>query len=282
MERMHGLPISQVDALRQAGVDIPKLARDGVTIFFTQVFRDGFFHADMHPGNIQVSVAPATFGQYVSLDFGIVGTLTEFDKEYLAQNFTAFFRRDYKRVAELHIESGWVPAHTRVDELESAIRSVCEPYFDRPLKEISLGLVLMRLFQTSRRFQVEIQPQLVLLQKTLLNIEGLGRQLDPDLDLWSTAKPFLERWMLEQVGPQRLWQQLKTEAPHFAKMLPQLPRMVYAFLQRDPESERKELLALLQAQRKTNQTLQTILLLALGFFAGIIITAVLGVISISH
>ena len=282
MERMHGLPISQVDALRQAGVDIPKLARDGVTIFFTQVFRDGFFHADMHPGNIQVSVAPATFGQYVSLDFGIVGTLTEFDKEYLAQNFTAFFRRDYKRVAELHIESGWVPAHTRVDELESAIRSVCEPYFDRPLKEISLGLVLMRLFQTSRRFQVEIQPQLVLLQKTLLNIEGLGRQLDPDLDLWSTAKPFLERWMLEQVGPQRLWQQLKTEAPHLAKMLPQLPRMVYAFLQRDPESERKELLALLQAQRKTNQTLQTILLLALGFFAGIIITAVLGVISISH
>jgi ubiquinone biosynthesis protein len=282
MERMHGLPISQVDGLRKAGVDIPKLARDGVTIFFTQVFRDGFFHADMHPGNIQVSVAPATFGQYVSLDFGIVGTLTEFDKEYLAQNFTAFFRRDYKRVAELHIESGWVPAHTRVDELESAIRSVCEPYFDRPLKEISLGMVLMRLFQTSRRFQVEIQPQLVLLQKTLLNIEGLGRQLDPELDLWSTAKPFLERWMLEQVGPQRLWQQLKTEAPRFAKMLPQLPRLVYAYLQRDPESDRKELLALLQAQRKTNQTLQTILLLALGFFAGIIITAVLGVITISH
>ena len=282
MERMKGVPISQVEALRAAGVDIPQLAKDGVTLFFTQVFRDGFFHADMHPGNIQVSVAPATFGQYVSLDFGIVGTLTEFDKEYLAQNFTAFFRRDYKRVAELHIESGWVPAHTRVDELESAIRSVCEPYFDRPLKEISLGLVLMRLFQTSRRFQVEIQPQLVLLQKTLLNIEGLGRQLDPDLDLWSTAKPFLERWMLEQVGPQRLWQQLKTEAPHLAKMLPQLPRMVYAFLQRDPEGERKELLALLQAQRQTNQTLQTILLLALGFFAGIIITAVLGVISISH
>jgi len=282
MERMHGLPISQIDGLRQAGVDIPKLARDGVTIFFTQVFRDGFFHADMHPGNIQVSVAPATFGQYVSLDFGIVGTLTEFDKEYLAQNFNAFFSRNYKRVAELHIESGWVPAHTRVDELESAIRSVCEPYFDRPLKEISLGMVLMRLFQTSRRFQVEIQPQLVLLQKTLLNIEGLGRQLDPDLDLWSTAKPFLERWMLEQVGPQRLWHQLKTEAPLFAKMLPQLPRLVYAYLQRDPESDRKELLTLLQAQRQTNQTLQTILLLALGFVAGIIITAVLGVITISH
>jgi ubiquinone biosynthesis protein len=201
MERMHGVPISHVDRLREAGVDIPKLARDGVTLFFTQVFRDGFFHADMHPGNIQVSLAPETFGRYISLDFGIVGTLTEYDKEYLAQNFTAFFRRDYKRVAELHIESGWVPADTRVDELEAAIRAVCEPYFDRPLKEISLGMVLMRLFQTSRRFHVEIQPQLVLLQKTLLNIEGLGRQLDPELDLWSTAKPFLEQWMLDQIGP---------------------------------------------------------------------------------
>jgi len=277
MERMYGLPISHVDALRQAGVDISKLARDGVTIFFTQVFRDGFFHADMHPGNIQVSVAAATFGQYVSLDFGIVGTLTEFDKEYLAQNFTAFFRRDYKRVAELHIESGWVPAHTRVDELESAIRSVCEPYFDRPLKEISLGMVLMRLFQTSRRFQVEIQPQLVLLQKTLLNIEGLGRQLDPELDLWSTAKPFLEKWMLEQIGPQRLWKQLKDEAPRLAKMLPEIPRLVHAFLQRDHEEERRQLMDLIRMQQRTNRTLQAILLLALGFFAGMVLTALLGV-----
>ena len=209
MERMSGIPISQTQRLREAGVDIHQLARDGVTIFFTQVFRDGFFHADMHPGNIMVSVAPGTFGRYISLDFGIVGTLTEYDKEYLAQNFTAFFRRDYKRVAELHVESGWVPADTRIDELEAAIRSVCEPYFDRPLKEISLGMVLMRLFQTSRRFNVVIQPQLVLLQKTLLNIEGLGRQLDPDLDLWSTAKPFLERWMNEQIGPRRLLRELK-------------------------------------------------------------------------
>jgi len=281
MERMYGVPISHVDALRQAGVDIPKLARDGVTIFFTQVFRDGFFHADMHPGNIQVSLAPATFGQYVSLDFGIVGTLTEFDKEYLAQNFTAFFRRDYKRVAELHIESGWVPAHTRVDELESAIRSVCEPYFDRPLKEISLGMVLMRLFQTSRRFQVEIQPQLVLLQKTLLNIEGLGRQLDPELDLWSTAKPFLEKWMLEQIGPQRLWKQLKDEAPRLAKMLPEIPRLVHAFLQRDHEEERRQLMELIRMQQRTNRTLQAILLLALGFFAGMVITALLGVWSLA-
>jgi ubiquinone biosynthesis protein len=282
MERMHGVPISQVSALRQAGVDIPKLARDGVTIFFTQVFRDGFFHADMHPGNIQVSLAPATFGQYVSLDFGIVGTLTEFDKEYLAQNFTAFFRRDYKRVAELHIESGWVPAHTRVDELESAIRAVCEPYFDRPLKEISLGMVLMRLFQTSRRFQVEIQPQLVLLQKTLLNIEGLGRQLDPELDLWSTAKPFLEKWMLEQVGPQRLWKQLKDEAPRLAKMLPELPRLVHAFLQRDHEEEKRQLRELIRMQQRTNRTLQAILLLALGFFAGLVVTALLGLWSLGQ
>jgi ubiquinone biosynthesis protein len=219
-----------VQRLREAGVDIPKLARDGVTLFFTQVFRDGFFHADMHPGNIQVSLDPATFGRYISLDFGIMGTLTEVDKDYLAQNFNAFFRRDYKRVAELHIESGWVPAATRVDELEAAIRTVCEPYFDRPLKEISLGMVLMRLFQISRRFQVEIQPQLVLLQKTLLNIEGLGRQLDPELDLWSTAKPFLEKWMLEQVGPQRLWQQLRDEAPLYAKLLPQLPRLLHDYL----------------------------------------------------
>ena len=281
MERMYGVPISHVDALRQAGVDIPKLARDGVTIFFTQVFRDGFFHADMHPGNIQVSLAPATFGQYVSLDFGIVGTLTEFDKEYLAQNFTAFFRRDYKRVAELHIESGWVPAQTRVDELESAIRAVCEPYFDRPLKEISLGMVLMRLFQTSRRFQVEIQPQLVLLQKTLLNIEGLGRQLDPELDLWSTAKPFLEQWMLEQIGPQRLWKQLKEEAPRLAKMLPEIPRLIHAFLQRDHEQERKQLHELIRMQQRTNRTLQAILLLALGFFAGMVVTALLGVWSLA-
>ncbi|MCV0440571.1 MAG: ubiquinone biosynthesis regulatory protein kinase UbiB, partial [Hydrogenophaga sp.] len=275
MERMHGIPINKVDELRDLGVDIPRLARDGVTIFFTQVFRDGFFHADMHPGNIQVSTAPATFGRYISLDFGIVGTLTEFDKEYLAQNFTAFFRRDYKRVAELHIESGWVPAKTRVDELESAIRAVCEPYFDRPLKEISLGMVLMRLFQTSRRFHVEIQPQLVLLQKTLLNIEGLGRQLDPELDLWSTAKPFLEKWMVEQVGPQKLLQQLKEEAPQYAKLLPALPRLLHDYLQRKPHELRHELDALLAEQRRTNRLLQGIIYGGLGFLLGLIAMQVL-------
>jgi len=272
MERMNGVPISQVDRLREAGVDIAKLARDGVTIFFTQVFRDGFFHADMHPGNIQVSIASESFGRYISLDFGIVGTLTEFDKEYLAQNFTAFFRRDYKRVAELHLESGWVPADTRVDELEAAIRSVCEPYFDRPLKEISLGMVLMRLFQTSRRFNVEIQPQLVLLQKTLLNIEGLGRDLDPDLDLWSTAKPFLEQWMLEQIGPKKLWNQLKAEAPRYAKLIPELPRLVHLFLQHQSQHvPNPQTQALLAEQRRTNQLLSRLFWTGLGFVAGLLL-----------
>jgi len=271
MERMKGVPISQVERLREAGVDIRRLARDGVTIFFTQVFRDGFFHADMHPGNIQVSVDPATFGRYISLDFGIVGTLSEYDKEYLAQNFTAFFRRDYKRVAELHIESGWVPPGTRVDELEAAVRTVCEPYFDRPLREISLGMVLMRLFQTSRRFSVEIQPQLVLLQKTLLNIEGLGRDLDPDLDLWSTAKPFLERWMLDQIGPHKLWEELRDQAPRYAKVLPELPRLIHHYLQNPPTDSRRELIALLQEQRRTNRLLQGLAWGGIGFALGLIV-----------
>jgi ubiquinone biosynthesis protein len=270
MQRMKGLPINQVDRLRAAGVDIQKLARDGVNIFFTQVFRDGFFHADMHPGNIQVSIEPGTFGRYISLDFGIVGTLTQFDKEYLAQNFTAFFRRDYKRVAELHIESGWVPPDTRVDELEAAIRAVCEPYFDRPLREISLGLVLMRLFQTSRRFHVEIQPQLVLLQKTLLNIEGLGRDLDPDLDLWSTAKPFLEKWMLQQVGPQKFWSQLKAEAPLYAKLVPELPRLLHDYLRQRPTDLRREVQELVREQRRTNRLLQGIIYVGAGFVLGLL------------
>lgn len=270
MERMKGVPISQVQRLREAGVDIRKLARDGVTIFFTQVFRDGFFHADMHPGNIQVSIDPATFGRYIALDFGIIGTLTEFDKEYLAQNFIAFFRRDYKRVAELHLESGWVPPDTRVDELEGAIRACCEPHFDKPLKDISLGQVLMRLFQTSRRFNVEIQPQLVLLQKTLLNVEGLGRQLDPDLDLWSTAKPFLERWMNEQIGWRGLWARLKNEAPRYAKLLPELPRLLHHALQQSQGPQSRELQRLIKEQRRTNRLLQAILYGGVGFTLGLL------------
>jgi len=275
MQRMKGVPISQIQRLRDAGVDMKKLARDGVTIFFTQVFRDGFFHADMHPGNIQVSLDPATFGRYIALDFGIVGTLAETDKEYLAQNFIAFFRRDYKRVAELHLESGWVPENTRVDQLEAAIRACCEPYFDRPLKELSLGLVLMRLFQTSRRFHVEIQPQLVLLQKTLLNIEGLGRDLDPDLDLWSTAKPFLEKWMLGQVGPEKLLAQLKAEAPSYAKLLPGLPRLLSQYLKDRPANYNRELQELLAEQKRTNKLLQGIIYGGVGFLLGLLFMQVL-------
>ncbi len=270
MERMYGVPISQVQRLVEAGVDIPKLARDGVTIFFTQVFRDGFFHADMHPGNIQVSIAPETFGRYVALDFGIVGTLAESDKEYLAQNFIAFFRRDYKRVAELHVESGWVPAATRVDQLEGAIRAVCEPHFDRPLKDISLGQVLLRLFQTSRRFNVEIQPQLVLLQKTLLNVEGLGRQLDPELDLWNTAKPFLERWMHRQVGWEGLVERLKNEAPRYVQLLPDLPRLIHQALQPRTATEQRLLETLLTEQRRTQRWLLVAVSLMCGVLIGLV------------
>ncbi|MBW8829785.1 MAG: ubiquinone biosynthesis regulatory protein kinase UbiB [Burkholderiales bacterium] len=276
MERMYGVPISQMQRLAEAGVDIKKLARDGVTIFFTQVFRDGFFHADMHPGNIQVSIAPPTFGRYIALDFGIVGTLTEFDKEYLSQNFLAFFRRDYKRVAELHVESGWVPPTTRVDELEGAIRAVCEPHFDRPLKDISLGQVLLRLFQASRRFNVEIQPQLVLLQKTLLNVEGLGRQLDPDLDLWNTAKPFLERWMNDQIGWRGFVGRLKNEAPRYVQLLPELPRLLHQALQPRSATEQRLVEALLVEQRRTNRLLQTLVYLGLGFVVGLVVTQVIG------
>ena len=278
MERMYGIPISQIDRLAAAGVDLKKLSGDGVEIFFTQVFRDGFFHADMHPGNILVSTAPETLGRYIALDFGIVGTLNDFDKDYLSQNFLAFFRRDYKRVAEAHIESGWAPQNTRVDELEAAVRACCEPIFDRPLKDISFGQVLLRLFQTSRRFNVEVQPQLVLLQKTLLNIEGLGRQLDPDLDLWKTAKPYLERWMTEQVGWKGLTERLRAEAPRYAQIFPQLPRLVYQVLEREskgqlahPNVPNADMLTMvLIEQRRTNRMLAFLTCLAAGFGMGLV------------
>ncbi len=255
MERMRGIPVNHIERLLEAGVDLKKLARDGVEIFFTQMFADGFFHADMHPGNIYVSDNPESLGRYIALDFGIVGSLSEFDKNYLAQNFLAFFRRDYRQVAKLHIESGWVPPHTREEELESAIRACCEPYFDRPLAEISLGQVLLRLFQTSRRFNVQIQPQLVLLQKTLLNIEGLGRELDPTLDLWKTARPYLERWMNERVGFAALRNGIKREAEQWAQMLPELPRLVHHKLARPDHSEAMlaELRQLRLAQQQNNR-----------------------------
>jgi ubiquinone biosynthesis protein len=255
MERMHGTPVSQVDALRAQGVDIPRLARSGVEIFFAQVFRDGFFHADMHPGNILVTPD----GRYVALDFGIMGTLTEIDKNYLAQNFLAFFRRDYRRVAEVHIESGWAPKETRLDDFESAIRAVCEPIFARPLKEISFGRLLLRLFQTSRRFNIRVQPQLVLLQKTLLNIEGLGRDLDPDLDLWQTAQPFLERWMSEQVGWRGLVERIRQEAPYWSTILPQLPRLLHQALTEQARARPEvETAVLLREARRRNQLLWVI------------------------
>ncbi len=226
MEWMNGVPISEIETLKAKGIDLAKLGRYGVEIFFTQVFKYGFFHADMHPGNIFVS----DDNRYITLDFGIVGALTEFDKRYLAINMLAFFNRDYKRVATAHVESGWVPPDTSVEELESAVRSVCEPMFNKPLRDISLGLVLMRLFDTSRRFRVEIQPQLILLQKTMLNVEGLGRQLDPNLDLWKTAKPFLNRWMSEEVGWLSLRDNIKKEAVNWSRLMPALPRRVDDFL----------------------------------------------------
>ncbi len=264
MQRMRGTPVSAVAQMRAQGIDIPKLARAGVEIFFTQVFRDGFFHADMHPGNILV----APDGQYIALDFGIMGTLTEVDKHYLARNFIAFFRRDYRRVAEAHIESGWAPPGTRVDAFETAIRAVCEPVFAKPLKEISFGRLLLRLFQTSRRFNIEIQPQLVLLQKTLLNIEGLGRDLDPDLDLWSTAKPFLERWMSEQVGWRGLVRRIGDELPFWSELLPQLPRLAQQYLARDRDAAlREEVQALLARQRRDARLLLIAALLLGGLLA---------------
>jgi ubiquinone biosynthesis protein len=228
MERINGIPVNDIAQLRAHGVDMKRLSARGVKIFFTQVFRHNFFHADMHPGNIFVSYEKPHDPKYLAVDFGIVGTLSPTDKRYLAENFVAFFNRNYHRVAELHLESGWVPATTRVDEFESAIRTVCEPIFQRPLSEISLGHLLLRLFQTARRFNMEIQPQLVLLQKTLLNIEGLGRQLDPQLDLWETAKPFLDRWMDEQIGVRAMLKGFKKSFPIIAERLPEMPELLYS------------------------------------------------------
>lgn len=271
MERIYGIPINRFEELKAKGIDLKQLSRHGVEIFFTQVFRDGYFHADMHPGNILVADRGPHFGRYIALDFGIVGTLSEVDKNYLAQNFLAFFRRDYRRVAELHVESGWVPAESRVDALEIAIRGVCEPFFDRPLKEISLGQVLVRLFQVSRRFNVVIQPQLTLLQKTLLNVEGLGRQLDPDLDLWKTAMPFLERWMQEQIGFRALRKNLQKESERWAQTLPQLPRLVHQALaqaaqggQSDVQIRLRELAAEQQRLRRAIWILAGLLLAVLA------------------
>ncbi|MGG2141765.1 ubiquinone biosynthesis regulatory protein kinase UbiB [Symbiopectobacterium sp. RP] len=227
MERIYGIPVSDVEALKANGTNMPLLAERGVQVFFTQVFRDSFFHADMHPGNIFISYEHPENPQYIGIDCGIVGSLNKEDKRYLAENFIAFFNRDYRRVAELHVDSGWVPADTNVEEFEFAIRTVCEPIFEKPLAEISFGHVLLNLFNTARRFNMEVQPQLVLLQKTLLYVEGVGRQLYPQLDLWKTAKPFLESWLKDQMGVAALIRGLKEKAPFWAEKLPEIPELIY-------------------------------------------------------
>jgi ubiquinone biosynthesis protein len=232
MERIHGVPINDLERLKAAGTDIAKLAQNGVRIFFTQVFRHNFFHADMHPGNIFVLVDDPAHPRYAAVDFGIVGTLDPRDQQYLADNFLAVFDRDYRRVATLHVESGWVPPETRIDEMESAVRTVCEPIFDRPLKDISFGQILMRLFEISRRFNMIIQPQLILLQKTLLNVEGLGRDLYPELDVWNTASPILREWMRERTGPRALLAGLRAQLPDLLDAARQLPPLLKATLQR--------------------------------------------------
>jgi len=226
MERIHGVPISDLAALKAAGTNIPRLAENGVRIFFTQVFRHNFFHADMHPGNIFVLVDDPQRPRYAAVDFGIVGTLDPRDQHYLAENFLAVFDRDYRRVAQLHLESGWVPAGARIDEMESAVRTVLEPIFDRPLKDISFGRILLRLFEISRRFDVQIQPQLLLLQKTLLNVEGLGRELYPELDIWSSASPILREWMRERVSLGALWRSVRSHAPEILEALRGLPALL--------------------------------------------------------
>ena len=226
MERIQGIPIRDIDRLKEAGIDMRKLAHTGVEIFFTQAFRDGFFHADMHPGNIFVSES----GQYRAVDFGIMGTLNNADKRYLAENLLAFFNRDYHRVAEAHVRAGWVPPSTNVEEFEAAIRTVCEPIFSRPISEISFGVFLADLFRVARKFDMPVQPQLVLLQKTILNIEGLGRQLYPELDLWETAKPFLEKWMNQQVGPRAAIRTIRRELPNLYTLAPELPGLAHQLL----------------------------------------------------
>ena len=256
MERIDAIPVNDIAQLKAANFDFARLASDGVKIFFTQVFRDGFFHADMHPGNIFVG----RNGIYSGVDFGIMGTLADEDKNYLARNFAAFFQRDYKAVAVAHIEAGWVPRDTRVDEFESAIRAVCEPIFDKPLKEIYFGNVLLRLFEVSRRFRMEIQPQLVLLQKTLLQVEGLGRQLYPELDLRPVAQPILEKWMAEQLGWRGLLKQLKKEGPLWTSTLPQLPRLIHRALESDPSARLEAIEKAIDRVNRTQRWQSTVLL----------------------
>jgi len=259
MERIEGIPVSDIEQLKANNINLEVLARKGVEVFFTQVYKNNYFHADMHPGNIFVSAENPQNPKYIAVDFGIMGSLSTQDQRYLAENFVAFFNRDYHRVAELHVDSGWVDRDTRIDDFEAAIRTVCEPMFQRPLAEISFGQLLLRLFQTAREFNMEIQPQLLLLEKTLLHIEGLGRQLYPQLDLWDTAKPFLERWLSEQLGMRALARGLKKNLPYIAENLPDLPQLAFKTLHKIANDElaiewkSKELESLKKEMRRANQ-----------------------------
>jgi len=254
MERIYGIPVSDIPALEAQGTNLKLLAERGVEAFFTQVFRDSFFHADMHPGNVFVSYEHPEDPLWIGIDCGIVGTLNNEDKRYLAENFLAFFNRDYRQVAQLHIDSGWVPEETPVEEFEFAIRAVCEPIFEKPLSEISFATVLINLFNTARRYNMKVQPQLVLLQKTLLYIEGLGRQLYPQLDLWDTAKPFLENWMKDQVSPKTLMKKLQQKAPFWLEKLPEIPELVYHNLANGKSLQRQQqkLIESINQQQKNN------------------------------
>jgi ubiquinone biosynthesis protein len=263
MERIDAIQVNNVEQLKAHNIDLARLATDGVRIFFTQVFRDGFFHADMHPGNIFVGKN----GIYSGVDFGIMGTLSDADKIYLARNFAAFFERDYKAVAVAHVEAGWVPRDTRVDEFEAAIRSVCEPIFDKPLNEIYFGNVLLRLFDVSRRFRMEIQPQLVLLQKTLLQVEGLGRQLYPQLDLRPVAQPILKQWMDEQIGWRGLVRQIRKEGVLWSSTIPQLPRLIHRTLENSPSERLASIEAAINRVNNTQRWQSVLIASLVGLFA---------------
>ena len=281
MERIHGIIISRMDELRACGANFAKLAENGVEIFFTQVFRHNFFHADMHPGNIFVQVDDPANPRYAAIDFGIVGTLQPRDQHYLAENFLAFFDRDYARVAALHVESGWVPPGTRVDELESAVRTVCEPIFNKPLKEISFAQVLLRLFETARRFDMQVQPQLILLQKTLLNIEGLGRELYPELDLWKTAQPILRSWMRDRISPRAILKRLRTQLPDTIEALKQVPQVLQTVVREAAEGRltvqvRNSDVAELRAEMaRANHRRDTMIAAAVLWLSGLLCVALL-------
>ncbi len=273
MERIYGIPVSDVAQMKAAGFQLEKLAARGVEVFFTQVFRDSFFHADMHPGNIFVDPNYPHDPRWIGVDFGIVGTLNRNDRRYLAENFLAFFNRDYAKVAELHVESGWVPADTDVKDFENAIRAVLEPIFEKPLSQISFGHVLLNLFDTARQFHMEVQPQLMLLQKTLFYVEGLGRQLYPDLDLWKTAKPFLERWMKQQFGWRALLREMKARAPYWSEKLPEMPELLHQALIRSREQPREisQLMALYRKQQYNNNKAHFYLGIGASFLVGSLI-----------